>query len=83
MGLCVPDTCSSEDLKNLVNMGEYILGNPDVTHSVPTAFIKYILGNPGVTHSVPTAFIDECSGYGMGHTWVTQDRKVRPSSCFE
>ena len=55
MGLCVPDTCSSEDLKNLMNMGEYILDNP------------------GVTHSVPTAFIDECSGYGMGHTWVTKD----------
>ena len=33
-----------------------------------------ILGNPGVTHSVPTAFIiDECSGYGMGHAWVTED----------
>ena len=32
------------------------------------------LGNPGVTHSVPTAFIDdECSGYGMGHAWVTKD----------
>ena len=36
-----------------------------------------ILGNPGVTHSVPTAFItDECSGYGMGHTWVTEDDVV-------
>ena len=32
-----------------------------------------ILGNPGVTHSVPTAFINECSGYGMDHTWVTED----------
>ena len=30
---------------------------------------RLILGNPGVTHSVPT----ECSGYGMGHTWVTED----------
>ena len=28
-------------------------------------------GNPGVAHSVPTAF--ECSGYGMGHAWVTED----------
>ena len=28
-----------------------------------------ILGNPGVTHSIPTA----CSGYGMGHVWVTED----------
>ena len=32
-----------------------------------------ILGNPGVTHSVPTAFINECSGYGMGFAWVTED----------
>ena len=32
------------------------------------------IGNPGVTHSVPNAFInDECSRYGMGHDWVTED----------
>ena len=42
----------------------FILGNPGVTHSVPTAY-------PGVTHSVPTAL--HCSGYGMGHAWVTED----------
>ena len=44
---------------------------------------RSILGNPGVTHSVPTAFINAvgtewvtpglCSGYGMGHAWVTED----------
>ena len=31
-----------------------ILGNPGVTHSVPTAFV---LGNPRVIHSIPTAFM--------------------------
>ena len=30
---------------------------------------RAILGNPGVTHCVPTA----CSGYGMGHAWVTEN----------
>ena len=33
--------------------------------------MNIILGSPGVTHSVPSAF--ECSGYGMGHAWVTED----------
>ena len=36
--------------------GKSILGNPGVTHSVPTAFIRG----------------DECSGYGMGHARVTE-----------
>ena len=34
----------------------------------------HILGNPGVTHSVPN---DECSGYEMGHAWVTEDGRIR------
>ena len=34
---------------------------------------KGILGSPGVTHSVPTALNIECSGYGMGHAWATED----------
>ena len=35
------------------------------------ATMYIIIGNQGVTLSVPTAF--ECSGYGMGHAWVTED----------
>ena len=48
-----------------------------------------ILGNQGVTRSLPTAFIMnapthclhyECSGYGMGHAWVTDDgRGLEPT----
>ena len=37
-----------------------------------SASLVFQLGNSGVTHSVPTAFI-ECSGYGLGHAWVTED----------
>ena len=41
---------------------------------LPSTLYTIILGNPGMTNSIPTAFInDECSGYGMGHTWVTKD----------
>ena len=37
---------------------------------------NYILGNPDLTHSVPSAFINECSGYRIGHAWVTKDGKI-------
>ena len=41
-------------------------------HIRPSRGLKvHILGYPGPTHSVPT----ECSGYGMGHAWVTEDEK--------
>ena len=46
-----------------------ILGNPGVTHSVPTAFVMNAVGTewvtPGLNH--------ECSGNGMGHAWVKED----------
>ena len=43
---------------------------------------SHILGKPGVTHSVPTAFINECSGYGMGHAWVTEDDHLTERNIF-
>ena len=49
-----------------------ILGNPGVTHSVPTAFIDececsgYGKGHAWVTDN-------ECSGFKMGQAWVTED----------
>ena len=49
-----------------------ILGNPGVTHSVPTAFINDECSGYGMGHAWVTE-IDECSGYGMGHAWVTED----------
>ena len=62
-----------------------ILGNPGVTHSVPTAFI--ILGKPGVTHSVPTAFII-LGNPGMTHSVPTafmnavDTKLVTPGLCM-
>ena len=50
-----------------------ILGNPGVTHSVPTAFtIDESSGNV-MGHVWVTEDVDECSGNGMGHALVTED----------
>ena len=67
-------TLSSETEQNICKIFEKIklncsrscaiVGNPGVTHSVPTTFI---LGNRGVIHSVPTAFMMNAAGT----EWVT------------
>ena len=62
MGLACKET-------NTLETYSYITKNGKLTYFKTLFF----LGNPGVTHFVPTTFIDECSGYGMGHAWVTDD----------
>ena len=71
-----------------------IIGNPGVTHSVPTAFIDGCSGyRMGHTNAVGTEWVtqmhwvqngsNKCSGYGiMGHTWVTEDALIHGKFCM-
>ena len=51
-----------------------ILGNRSVIHSVPTG-LPTAVGTEWITHGI-------CSGYGMDHTWVTEDEILIRSSIF-
>ena len=60
-------------LKVLLRRVHIILGNPGMTHSVPTAFIMNAVGTEWVTPGLPRM--------GMGHTWVTEDGFIQASLC--
>ena len=69
-------------MKKAVIKCVFILGNPGVTHSVPTAFIMNAVGTEWVMPGLPRMqWVQNgsprgyrgYSGYRMGHAWVTED----------
>ena len=71
-----------ENEKKAVIKCVVILGNPGVTHPVPTAFIMNAVGREWIMPGLPMMQwvlngsrlgYRGYSGYGMGHAWVTED----------